>query len=274
MFRHVTKGTIAIVCVFLAIFFTSLAFPNFERVHWYRQIVMTVVSPPQKLITGVSGFFRNTWNHYIALANKAAENDRLKAKLAEIESMVISLEETKRENERLREMVSMSGRLKRDGIGAKVIASNVLAEFKTVTIDKGADDGLRKNMAVIGPGGLVGKIGQIVSSGEAIVMLISDPNSSADVFVGNGEARAILVGTSGSASIRPFYSLSRLEYLKKTSGVKTGDVVITSGLDRLFPAGIPVGTITSVEETSGIFKNAEVVPFVDLSRLKEVVVLK
>ena len=149
-----------------------------------------------------------------------------------------------------------------------------MAEFKTLTIDKGHNNGLKKNMVVIGPGGLVGHIGQLGSS-EARILLISDPNSVVDVIIQRSGTRALLAGTSRGLSARPFFSLTRLEYLRRTSDVKNGDVVITSGLDRIFPTGIPVGTIVGIEEQkTGIFKGADVVPFVDLAHVKEVLVVK
>lgn len=273
-FQKITKWTVLIVCIVMAVIFTTIAFPSFERVNWYRQIVLTITNPPQKLITSVTGFVSKTWNHYIAITNAAVENDLLKDKLAESNRKLIEMDEVKKENSELQELIGMSKSFKLNGVGVRVIASDVMAEFKTLLIDKGHADGIRKNMVVIGPGGLVGRIGQ-VSAHEASVLLISDPNSAVDVFVQRSGARALLVGTSHSVSVRPFFSLSRLEYLRRISDVSNGDVVVTSGLDKLFPAGIPVGTIFNLENpNNGIFKSAEVVPFVDLSAVKELLVLK
>lgn len=272
--QKITKDLIIIFCFLLAVIFTAIAFPNFEREHWYRQIIITAVSPPQKALTTISEFAANIWNHYIAVTNAAEENDKLKAMLAESNSKLIEMEEIKKENSNLHELLSMAGSIKASGTGAHVIASDITAEFKTVTIDKGSKDDIKKNMVVIGSGGLIGKIGRTAAH-TAIVLLISDPNSAVDVLVQRSGARALLAGTSHSVSLKPFYSLSRLEYLRRTSDVNNGDVVITSGLDKLFPPGVPVGTLNNVENSaSGIFKGAEVVPFVDLSHVREVMVLR
>lgn len=273
-FHKTVKGTFVVAAVVIATIFTSLAFPGFQRVLWYRQAILTIIEPPQRAITALENFAGDTWHHYIAITDAAKENDLLKVQIAELNQKLIRAAEIERENKNLREILDMTQSLPDKGIGAFVIASDVNAEFKTITIDKGYNDGIRKNMAVIGPGGLVGKIGQ-VSSSEARVLLISDPNSSVDVFVQRSGARAILTGTSRSTTLRPFFSLTRLEYLKRGSDINDGDVVITSGLDSLFPKNIPVGTIFNVEKpASGIFKNAEVVPFVDLTEVREVMVLK
>ncbi len=273
-FNKITKGTLFLLCVIMAVVFTSLALPNFDRANWQRQAVLTITKPSQSLVGLISGFFSGVWRHYIAITNAAKENDELKVKLAEANRTVIELDDIKKENQNLTDMLSLSRTIKREGVGARVIASNVMAEFKTVELDRGLNSGIRKNMAVIGAGGLVGRIGRVAAN-EATVLLISDPNSSGDVFIQRSNARALLVGASQGVEARPFYSLSRLEYLRKASDVMDGDVVVTSGLDRVFPPGVPVGTVHSVETNeTGVFRGAHVVPFVDLQALKEVLVLR
>ena len=253
--------------------FTAIAFPNFERVHWYRQVMNTVASPFQTGATVVGGEASGVWDHYVYLVRASKENEELKKQLAEARAQLISYEQIKNENSHLTELLQMSKTLKLEGVGARVIANDVMSEFKTVTIDKGAREGIKKNMVVIGPGGLIGRIGQVAEF-TSKVFLISDPNSAVDVFVERSKARALLVGTSHDAQMRPFFSLSRLEYLRRQSDVKDGDVLVTSGLDQLYPPNIPVGTVTNLELTSsGIFNVAEVVPFVELSAIKEVLVV-
>ena len=120
----------------------------------------------------------------------------------------------------------------------------------------------------------MGRIGQVYAD-ESTVFLISDPNSAVDVVIQRTGARAILVGAARKVGLRPFFSLSRLEYLRRTSEVIEDDVVVTSGLDRFFPAGIPVGTLKKIKSSqTGVFKEAEVVPFVDFGEVREVLVLK
>jgi len=274
MFSKLGKGTIILACFLLAVLLTTLSFPRFDRVHWHRQIFLTSIHPLQSSVTSISSFTKNVWHHYIALTRASIENDRLKNELKEANRMLLQSDEIKKQNDRLNELLSMAKPFDKKTIGANVIASNVMAEFRTVTINKGSSDGITKNMVVLGPGGLVGKVGH-VGLKESLILLISDPNSSADIFVQRTNARAILTGALTGPELRPFYSLSRLEYLKKTSDIVNGDVVVTSGLDQLYPPGIPVGTVNKVDNTlSGVFKNAEVVPFVDLTQLKEVLLLK
>ncbi len=273
-FNKITKGTLALLCVILVIVFTSLALPNFDRANWHQQAVLTITKPSQSLVGLISGFFSGIWRHYIAITGAAKENDELKMRLAEANRTIIELDDVKKENQNLTDLLSLSRAIKREGVGARVIASNVMAEFKTLELDRGHNSGIRKNMTVIGAGGLVGRVGRVTAN-EATVLLISDPNSAADVFIQRSNVRALLVGASQGIEARPFYSLSRLEYLRKASDVTDGDVVITSGLDRVFPAGVPVGTVHDVETNeTGVFKGAKVVPFVDLSALKDVLVLR
>ena len=104
-FQKFTRGLVVIFCFVLAVVFTSLAFPKSDRIHWYRQIVFTILSPPQKAVTTISDFFIETWNHYIALSNASKENDILRERLAQANQTIISLEDIRKENRNLHEML-------------------------------------------------------------------------------------------------------------------------------------------------------------------------
>ncbi len=267
-------GALVLFALILTVMLTALVFPRYERVHWYRQLVITVITPPKMLLTSTRHFVTDTWDHYIAISDAARENEELKKKLDETNRRLTEFAGVQAENQRLQNVLKMADELKLTGIGAYVISSNPLAELRAVTIDRGYNDGVQKNMIVISHGGLVGKIAR-VSNSEATVLLISDPNSMVDVIVQRAGIRALLNGTYNKTELRPFFSLSRLEYLNRVSDVKNGDDVITSGLDRLYPKNIPVGTVKNVASTStGIFKDAEVVPFVDFASIREVMVVR
>jgi rod shape-determining protein MreC len=136
-----------------------------------------------------------------------------------------------------------------------------------VRIDRGTDDGLALGMAVLGGGGVVGQIFRVMGD-YADVLLLTDRNSSVDVIVQRSRARGVLVGAG-----RKNFNL-RFKYLSHVEDVNTGDLVITSGLDRVFPEGLSVGYVTNVtRSTVGIFQEAEVQPTVDFAKISEVIVL-
>jgi len=168
----------------------------------------------------------------------------------------------------------MKDRYHLDAVGAKVIGNDPRGNFRVLTVDKGERDGIKANMAVMSSDGLVGRVVE-TAGGFSRVLLITDPNNMVDVIDQRSRARALLSGTlTGTALARDFY-LSRLEYLERKSDVVKGDVVVTSGLDGMYPPGIPVGTISDVAESpQGVFREAKVVPFTDFTRLEEVIIVR
>lgn len=268
------KAVLVILIFATAVIFTAIAFPDFERTHWYKQVFITIISPPQKVLTSLSNGTRDIFYHYIAISDAAKENGLLKTEIKDLKSRLFEMEGLQKENAQLLTLLKTAGEFKKEAIGAKVISSSPFGEFKTLLINAGQDKGIKKNMAVVANGSLVGKIGE-VNSKTSLVLLISDLNSAVDVISSGSRARALLVGRMGTLSLRPFASLTRLEYLHRTSGIKEDDIIVTSGQDSLYPAGIPVGTVHNIKpDTNGILLSADVVPFNDLFSLENVAVLK
>lgn len=170
------------------------------------------------------------------------------------------------ENQRLREILALKGREKRYVATARVISRGSDRWANAVVIDKGSSSGISKNMAVITAKGLVGKVSS-VSPGFANVLLITDIAFSAAVKIQETRKDDIVSGTGDGNCI--------LKYTLHEEAINKGAAVITSGLDDLFPAEIPVGTVSSVSRNnSGIFQQVEVKPSADLSALDEVTIIK
>jgi len=150
-------------------------------------------------------------------------------------------------------------------IGAEVIGQDPSSWFKSVTIDKGERDGLKKGMAVISPAGVIGQVLRTAPH-YATVLLITDYNSAVDSIVQRTRAKAIVEGKGENRC--------QLKYLLRTEEVNTGDIVLTSGLSGNFPKGLLIGEIRRVEKKGhGVFQVAELVPSIDLTRLEEVLVI-
>jgi len=113
-----------------------------------------------------------------------------------------------------------------------------------------------------------------VDSNTSRVLLIIDPNSAVDVMVQRSRARGIVVGTAWKTELKPGFYLARLEYIRRVSDIRDDDVVVTSGFDRIFPPGIPIGTIKDISTSRyGVFTDANVVPFENMAELQEVLVV-
>ena len=169
-------------------------------------------------------------------------------------------------NERLRSLLEFREQNSPPMIAAEVIGRDPSSWFKSVAINRGEQDGVGKGMAVICPGGVIGRILKTAPH-YAIVLLVTDYNSAIDAIVQRTRAKAIVEGKGENQC--------QLKYLLRTEEVAVGDIVITSGLSGNFPKGLMVGEIRKVEKVGhGVFQYAEVIPSVDLTKLEEVFVIK
>jgi rod shape-determining protein MreC len=151
--------------------------------------------------------------------------------------------------------------------GARVIG--VRAEpsgLQLVTVDKGSDDGLSRGMPVITAEGVLGRV-HSTNSGSADVLLAIDRNSSIAVRVARTRARANVRGLGQPG-------LARLDHAVRSEDVIEGDLLVTSGTDAVFPAGLPVGRVTRLQRAAhGLFLEGSVIPSVDPTRTEEVLVI-
>ncbi len=149
-------------------------------------------------------------------------------------------------------------------LAAEVIGTSPAADFRTVTIDRGTSDGVQTDMAVISPAGAVGRV-VMLSPHAAKVQLLIDRNAAVAVMVGEARAQAIAMGTGES--------LLKLEYVSGSSEIRTGDAVVTSGIDGIYPEGFVVGRVEQIERAGGLFRSIRVRPAMDFSALEHVLVV-
>ncbi len=169
------------------------------------------------------------------------------------------------ENGRLRDLLSLKEKERRYVTTASIVSRGLDRWSNAVVIEKGTRDGIRKDMAVIAPAGLVGKV-SVAGDTYASVLLLNDINFSASVRVQETRMEAILSGTGGKRCI--------LKYIPHEEEIKEGEVVVTSGFDDLFPQEIPVGYVSRVtKKGASIFQDVEVTPFQDLTKLEEVMIV-
>ena len=230
----------------------------------YR-VALSIVAPFQKITTRWIRFNRDVWHQYFFLVSAAKENVRLKQKIATNEARLNKYEELALANQRLRRLLDFKQTLARPIVAAEVIGKDPSPWFKTVVIDKGETDGVAKGYPVVMPEGIVGQIID-VSKSYAKVLLLIDRNSAVDALVHRSRARGVIKG--GGAEHCTF------NYLLRKSDVKTGDIIISSGMDGVYPKGLSIGKVTHVNRPpAGVFQHVTVVPFVDFEKLEEVVVI-
>ncbi len=259
--------------VVLALVFFSLSSMKMRRAPWYQDALWNLVQPPQELVSNMLTGVGKVWEHYVALINVQRDREQALKKLAQTEGELLRLQEVVQENERLRGLLNFHDTFPQRTLVARVIANDPRAEFKSITINRGADDGVQPLMPVVGPKGLVGRVGT-VGSDHARVLLITDPNSAVDAMVQRSRARGLIVGIAWRAEMKSMPGAARMEYLRRVSDIKENDVVVTSGFDQVYPSGIPVGTVREISSSRyGAFTEAAIEPFEEMSRLQEVMVV-
>jgi rod shape-determining protein MreC len=197
--------------------------------------------------------------------NAAEENNRLKAELQTTLAERQRYGEIVKENQRLHELLSLKQQVQGGGIAAHVVGRGYDKFINTLVIDKGSNDGINKDMPAITSQGLAGKV-YTVRKDYSDIMLLRDPNFSVAVRLQESRHEGVVTGTGQRYCI--------LKYVPTENPVKEGEIVLTSGLDGIFPEGLPLGRVTKVL-TEGVefFQYIEVVPFQASGKIEEVLVV-
>jgi len=236
------------------------------RIDPLAAVVLEGMRPLQGAVAVGLDAVGQTWRTYVALIGVKQENERLQRRVLELEQQAGRLAEIEQTDKRLGELLSFRSTLEGDLRAAQIIGRDPLPWFGTVTIDKGETDGVRKNMAVLSPFGVVGQT-MTTSAHSARVLLITDHNSGVDAVVQRSRARGIVEGALDGGCV--------MKYLKRGEDVEVGDRVVTSGLDGIFPKGIIIGTVTHLTRGNrGLLQLADVQPSVPLDRIEEVLVVR
>jgi len=248
-----------------ALVLMSLRVKQRSGVDFFDALWLELCSPFQQATTFIVKTVQGVFHRYVFLVHLDKENAMLKERVAQLQEENHQLKEAALANERLRKLLEFKEKVSLSMVGAEVIGRDPSSWFKSVTINKGERDRVRKGMAVISPEGVIGQILKTAPH-YSVVLLITDYNSAIDCLVQRTRGKAIVEGRGENRC--------QLKYLLRTEDVIVGDVVLTSGLAGNFPKGLMVGEIRKVEkEGHGIFQDAELVPCVDLTKLEEVFVI-
>lgn len=212
------------------------------------------------LFNGVS----SGWDGYVGLRQVRAENETLKQQLATLRVEMQEQRALLGRTRNLEQLLTLRDRVTLETTAAQVIAGGATPEFRTLTIDKGTSEGLRADMAVIAPAGVVGRI-VTPSSRASKVQLLIDRNAAAGALIERTRAQGVVVG-GGDEPLR-------LEYVSETSDVAVGDAVVTSGIDGIYPKGFIIGQVASVTKSGTAYREIMVRPAVNFSSLEEVLVV-
>ena len=255
LFLAVTLGQMLLISAQVT---TKSGVPVIERV------TFGIFSEVQRGLSGGFSGIRNVWTGYISLRHLKVENEGLKRDLA---SAQIAVQEQRALADRTRgleRLLDLRQHLQLRTVAAEIIGAAATPDFRTLTIDRGTRDGIRADMSVIAPAGVVGRL-VVPSLRSAKVQLLIDRNAAAGAIIERTRAQGVVVG-SGDDRLR-------LDYVSEVFDVVAGDVVMTSGIDGIYPKGFIIGRIESVERAAGAYKRILIKPAVDFSALEEVLVV-
>jgi rod shape-determining protein MreC len=202
-----------------------------------------------------------------------SDNLALRRENAELHNELLRLRERNRALEAEGRLFAESGTAKGEGRPARVIGYDPAALYRSITIDRGAADGIAPDQPVVSGGAIVGRV---LRTGErsSQVLLVTDLNSAVDVLDARTRARGLLVGKRRELALKRERWLTQAEYVSASEEIRSGDLLLSSGLDGVFPKGLPVGVVGEVKkDATGLFWQAEVEPYAELNKLEEVLVL-
>ncbi|HEY2394046.1 MAG TPA: rod shape-determining protein MreC [Candidatus Angelobacter sp.] len=231
-----------------------------------RVWTVTAFTPVEKMFVSTGHFFRNGWHNYADLRGVRQQNHELRDEVVRLQMEQVQLKQDADQARRLQVLLEFKEKYISKTVAAQVIATSGTEQSRMIVIDKGAHDGIKPDMAVITPDGIVGKIKDVFPLSSQ-VLLINDHDSGAGVILEHSRLQGIVKGTSlGELQINDIMSDEQIE---------VGDHVITSGGDRIYPKGFSVGTVISFtpDHDNDPFLAIKIKPSADLRRLEEVMVV-
>lgn len=232
---------------------------------WYAQPFAFMGSQIESTYYAFSQGVRSTTAMYFNLVDIKKENSNLKNENAELKAMLSGMTELKAENERLYSLLNFKQASKMDLLAAQVVGRDLSIDHSRVLINRGANDGLKTGQAVMTIEGAVGHIYRTTSN-SAQVLLLTDRYSVVDGIVQRSRTRGLVEGRSASTA--------SLKYVNKSEDVRPGDLIVTSGLDNIFPKGLPVAQIEKVDKKPfSVTLDIELKPVVDPNKLEEIFVV-
>jgi rod shape-determining protein MreC len=233
--------------------------------NFFRKIVLEMVAPAQKVLSSSVKSVNDAWLRYVLLVGIEEENKNLKNKINELKAALILYQEGYLEAQRLRKLLDIKDDYNYHFVSARVIGKEQAALSKTILINKGAAHGLKTGMPVIAPPGLIGRLVD-VSWHVSKVLLFIDESSNVGAIVQRTRTQGVVSGAGPRGLI--------LKYISKTQDVKEGDVIVSSGMGGVFPKGLLIGQVSHVDrQNSGLFLKINIAPFVDFSKLEEILIL-
>jgi rod shape-determining protein MreC len=266
MLRRQTFSVLVAACVMHVLLISSQV-QSRSGVPVITSVAFSLLSRLQGLTNGVVDTGRNIWTHYVSLHRATVENDALRQRILDLEGEVQRERALAGRTQSLEEALALKASQPAPMLAARVLSGNPSPSILTVTIDRGTDDGITPDMAVISARGIVGRIISPVGRHSATVQLLVGRNAAAAVVFEHSKAGGMVVGGINQA-------LLRAEYVPVLADVQKGERVTTSGQDGIYPQGFLAGTVEEVTHPGAAAdREITVRPAVDFSHIETVLIV-
>ncbi len=229
-----------------------------------RIVTIRAITPFEKAIVHTRTWFGESWRSYIYLRGLRNANEQLERENAQLRMEQVRMVQDASQAQRLQALLRFKEQFISETVPAQVIGTAGTDQSRLLYIDKGGSDGIKIDMAVISPAGVVGKVVRVMP-GTAQVLEINDQTSGVGAILEKSRLQGILKGTANGDAM--------LHYIMSDEKVEVGEQVLTSGGDRIFPKGLPIGSVISVNPGKDLFLNIRVKPAAQLNRVEEVLVI-
>ncbi len=251
--------------VFAQVLLLAFQIKRGQDVPLIRYWAADLVTPVGRVGTWTSSKIRGVWNGYIDLHGARVESKLLQAQVDQLRLRNFELEADARESQRLQHLLDFrEAHPEVPMIAAQVIGASADSTSHTLFINRGSRDHLRRDMPVITPEGIVGKIVEVSSNDTAQVLLIDDKDSGVGALFADTRTHGVVQGTGDPLPV--------MDYIVNDEKVHPGEVILTSGEDRIFPKGLPVGVVKDASNSTP-FQIIHVQPAARLDSLEDVLIL-
>lgn len=269
--KHIILIIVFLIMIIIAVF--SFTLKEDKQLNKFESLIKDTVTSCEKVVVYPFKFVINKIDDYRELKNIRKKYQSLLPEVSRIESLYTENMELRKQLEDMKKELDIDYTLNEYSfLNATVINRNVSNWYNTITVDKGTYNGVSVNMAVVNSQGLIGRVTSVTTfTSDIRLITTSDTSNKISVTISNGENKV-------NGLIKDYnYNTKTLEVegVSNTKSVLTGDYVYTSGLGEIFPSGILIGTVSSIDtDEYDLAKIIHVTPIANMDDINYVAILK
>jgi len=225
-----------------------------------------VFAEVQRLLTSGFDNVMGLWSGYVGLRDVREQNVELNREVVALTFELQTQRALAQQTRSLERLLELRQTVALSTLSARAIATDATPYFRTLTIDRGWQDGVYSDLAVIASNGVVGRVVGSPGPRAAKIQLLIDRNAAAGALIERTRVSGVVVGTDDSRRLQ-------LEYVSNLEDVQVGDEIVTSGIDGIYPKGFRIGVVTQVADGIGLYQLIQISPVVEFSQIEDVLVV-